>query len=56
MKVLTKNIILFYYCKRHKDQQCQGDVLEICSEPGSIPRCEKCGHPMVLKEECLVTN
>lgn len=54
MRVLAKNVVLFFYCKGHKSEKCQMDVEELWDE--GKPICGICDKPMTLKKECLVTN
>jgi hypothetical protein len=54
MRVLAKNVVLFFYCKGHKLEKCQMDVEALWEE--GTPICGICDKPMTLKKECLVTN
>ena len=54
MKVLVRNVIIFWYCKSHKDEQCQGDIQELWDSV--TPICTKCNKLMTLKKDCLITN
>lgn len=54
MLVRVENVVVFWYCKSHKDEQCQGNVQELWNN--ETPTCTECGKQLILKKECLITN
>ncbi len=57
MKVLTKNIVVFFYCKNHKSEKCQINLDVILDEEYTESLiCPICKERLTFEKECLVTN
>ena len=57
MKVLTKNIVLFFYCKNHKEEKLESTIDVLLDREYTEPLiCSICKTRLTFEEECLVTN
>lgn len=57
MKVLTKNIVVFFHCKNHKSEKCQINLDVLLDEEYTEPLiCLICEERLTFEKECLVIN
>lgn len=57
MKVLTENVTVFSYCKKHKEEKYQSRLVTLLDEEYTDPLiCPICGGRLTFEKECLITN